>query len=74
MKLANFILILTGIFPLVAWGDDEPVRHRRFDFSYAASVNGIPQGANVRIWIPVAATGIHIRTFAPWGIPLTEAA
>ncbi|MEE2642107.1 MAG: transglutaminase domain-containing protein [Planctomycetota bacterium] len=54
MKLANFILILTGIFPLVAWGDDEPVRHRRFDFSYAASANGIPQGANVRIWIPVA--------------------
>lgn len=32
------------------------VKQRKFEFTYSVSVNGLPEGAKVRIWIPVAQT------------------
>jgi hypothetical protein len=57
-RLAAGILILAGLVDLQAQAADEPVaqekaKSRHFEFTYAATVKGLPVGKTARIWIPV---------------------
>lgn len=44
--------LLAGCFVAGATADDR--KERKFKFTYSASIVGVPKGANVKVWIPIA--------------------
>lgn len=62
MNLRRFLVCLAAILFCNSWSiaqTPSAAREREFEFEYGAAVTGLPAGATVRVWLPVAQSGPH---------------